>query len=164
MVSAEMPSAGSAFTPDMITRLVYEGILIDPLVLHAGVSSLEGHEPPYAERFRVPEDTAWLVNQARRRGKRIIAVGTTAVRALESAVDHDGTVQPAEGWTDLVITPGRGLWTVDGLLTGFHEPRSSHLSMLLALMDQAALLVAYQEAIEEEYLWHEFGDLHLILP
>jgi S-adenosylmethionine:tRNA ribosyltransferase-isomerase len=161
--SAEMPSAGRAFTPELVTRLVTQGIEFAPLVLHTGVASLEDHEPPYEEWFRVPSETARRVNVARREGRRIIAVGTTAVRALESAVGVDGIVRPAEGWTNLIITPERGMRVVNGLLTGLHEPRATHLWMLEALSGQEPLRRAYAEALAQGYLWHEFGDLHLIL-
>lgn len=162
--SAEMPSAGRAFTPALITRLIAGGVQFAPLLLHTGVASLEEGEAPYAERYRVPAATARLVNDARRAGGRVIAVGTTAVRALETQTDAGGRVTPGEGWTDLVITPERGLWTVDGLLTGFHEPRASHLQMLAAITAAPALAQAYEAAVAGGYLWHEFGDLHLILP
>jgi S-adenosylmethionine:tRNA ribosyltransferase-isomerase len=162
--SAEMPSAGRAFTPELITQLVARGVQFAPLLLHTGVASLEDHEPPYEEFYRVPLATARLVNAARAAGKRVIAVGTTVVRALESVTDASSTVHPGEGWTRLVITPQRGIRAVDALLTGLHEPRASHLAMLEALAGIQHLRVAYGEALRERYLWHEFGDLHLILP
>ncbi len=162
--SAEMPSAGRAFTPEIITQLVASGVQIAPLLLHTGVASLETHEPPYEEYYRVPPETARLVNAARMAGRRVIAVGTTVVRALETAADGDGRAHPGEGWTHLVITPERGLRVVDGLLTGFHEPRASHLAMLEALAGREHLAITYAAALREHYLWHEFGDLHLILP
>lgn len=162
--SAEMPSAGRAFTPELITRLVAGGVLFAPLVLHTGVASLEEGEPPYEEPYQVPEITARLVNAAHRDGRRVIAVGTTSVRALETVASRSGLVQAGEGWTDLVITPERGLRVTDGLLTGLHEPRSSHLSMLLALAGLPHIRKTYASALEAGYLWHEFGDLHLILP
>ena len=133
-------------------------------MLHTGVASLEAHEPPYEEYYRVPRETAQAVNRAKAEGKRVIAVGTTVVRALETTTHPEGELYPGEGWTNLVITPERGLYVVDGLLTGFHEPRSSHLMMLEAFMGRDHLKAAYQEALEEGYLWHEFGDLNLILP
>lgn len=162
--SAEMPSAGRAFTPELITRLVAKGVAIAPLLLHTGVSSPESHEPPYEEFYRVPEASADAVNLARARGRRVIAVGTTAVRALETAADAHGTVHPGEGWTRLVITPERGMRAVDGLLTGLHEPKASHLAMLEALAGRERLEAAYRAAIAGSYLWHEFGDLHLLRP
>ena len=162
--SAEMPSAGRAFTPELITRLVAKGVQVAPLILHTGVASLEEHEPPYEEVYRVPPETARLVNAARQAGKRVVAVGTTCVRALESVAGDDGMARPGEGWTSLVITPQRGIRLVDALLTGLHEPRSSHLSMLAALAGMDHLRLTYAQALDHSYLWHEFGDLHLILP
>ena len=161
--SAEMPSAGRAFTPELITRLIARGVQFAPLILHTGVASLEDDEPPYEEFYRVPRDTARLVNAARAAGRRVIAVGTTAVRALETVTDEDGMTHPGEGWTRLVITPERGIRSVSAMLTGLHEPRSSHLAMLEALAEREHLQLAYQEALRGGYLWHEFGDLHLIL-
>lgn len=143
------------------------GIQFAPVVLHTGVASAEAHETPYPERFEVPAATARLVNAARAGGGRIIAVGTTAVRALETAAggnEADGLVRALAGWTDLVVTPGRGVRVVDGLLTGLHEPEASHLLMLEAVAGREALERSYAEAVRALYLWHEFGDVHLILP
>ncbi|MEU3321812.1 S-adenosylmethionine:tRNA ribosyltransferase-isomerase [Streptomyces sp. NPDC006785] len=163
--SAEMPSAARPFTVPMVAELLRRGVLFAPLSLHTGVASAEAHEPPYPERFAVPAATAWLVNAVREAGRgRVVAVGTTAVRALESAVGADGAVRPADGWTDLVVTPRRGVRAVDGLLTGLHEPRASHLLMLEAVAGREALRRGYEAALQERYLWHEFGDVHLILP
>lgn len=162
--SAEMPSAGRAFTPELLTRLVARGVQIAPLLLHTGVASLEEHEPPYEEPYRVPLETARLVNAARAAGRRVVAVGTTVVRALETVTDAEGTVHPGEGWTRLVVTPARGVRAIDALLTGLHEPRASHLAMLEALAGREHLRLAYAEALRGGYLWHEFGDLHLLLP
>ncbi|HTW98223.1 MAG TPA: S-adenosylmethionine:tRNA ribosyltransferase-isomerase, partial [Acidimicrobiales bacterium] len=162
--SAEMPSAGRPFTPEVLTRLVAHGVGVTPLVLHTGVASLEAGEAPYAERFRVPAATARRVNETRRAGGRVVAVGTTVVRALESAVDPAGTVHPAQGWTELVVTPTRALRSVDGLLTGWHEPRASHLAMLEAIAGRRLLERSYAAALAEGYLWHEFGDVELVLP
>jgi len=162
--SAEMPSAGRAFTPELITRLVAHGIGIAPLLLHTGVASLEEHEAPYAEYYRVPAGTARLINATKAAGKRVIAVGTTVVRALETVTDEQAIVHPGEGWTRIIITPQRGIRSVNGLLTGLHEPRSTHLMMLEALAGLNHLKLTYAEALRARYLWHEFGDLHLILP
>lgn len=246
--SSEMPSAARPFTPELVAALVSRGVLIAPITLHTGVASPEAHEAPYAERYRVPESTARLVNHVHASGGRVIAVGTTAVRALESAADADagvgvdididgnvdgnveaqvdvrvdvgaqfdgnergeardrghhgvggrsdsrsrggvgsgsgsgsdsrgpggvgssrgdgrsrGRVHAADGWTDLVITPERGVRVVDGLLTGWHEPRASHLLMLEAVAGRPLLDLCYAEAIREQYLWHEFGDINLLL-
>jgi S-adenosylmethionine:tRNA ribosyltransferase-isomerase len=162
--SAEMPSAARPFTARLVAQLVSRGVQFAPITLHTGVASAEAHEPPYPERFSVPETTAWLVNTARVGGGRIVAVGTTAVRALESAAGPDGVVHAASGLTDLVITPRRGVRAVDGLLTGLHEPEASHLLMLEAIAGREALGRSYGEALRHLYLWHEFGDSHLILP
>jgi S-adenosylmethionine:tRNA ribosyltransferase-isomerase len=155
--SAEMPSAGRAFTPELVTRLVAAGIDVAPLVLHTGVSSLEAGEAPHPEWYRVPRFTSERIELVRRLGGRVIAVGTTVVRALESA--------PAgsEGWTDLVIEPDTPIGALDGLLTGFHDGDSSHLAMLEAITGRDLLERSYAEATRAGYLRHEFGDLHLIL-
>ena len=178
--SAEMPSAGRPFSERVLNALGARGIAVAPIVLHSGVSSLERGEAPYPERFRVPAATAAAANAA----TRVIAVGTTVVRALESAVE--GTVPPdaaaaqpqiegtvpltraavhaAEGWTRLVVTPERGVRVVDGLLTGWHEPDASHLLMLEAIAGRELVERSYAAALEGGYRWHEFGDSHLILP
>jgi S-adenosylmethionine:tRNA ribosyltransferase-isomerase len=162
--SAEMPSAGRPFTPEVITRLVAKGVGVSPIVLHTGVASLEADEWPYPERLRVPASTAERVEGARRAGHRVVAVGTTVVRALETSAGPDGRVRPVEGWTDLVVSPDRPVRLVDGLLTGWHEPASSHLLLLEALCGRDRLESWYREALEEGYRFHEFGDVHLILP
>jgi S-adenosylmethionine:tRNA ribosyltransferase-isomerase len=162
--SAEMPSAGRAFRPEIITRLTANGVVVAPLLLHTGVASLEDHEPPYEEFYRVPAHTARVVTEARAEGRRVIAVGTTVVRALETITDARGVSHAGEGWTRVVVTPERGARAVNGILTGWHEPKASHLSMLEAIAGKAHLDVAYRAALEARYLWHEFGDLHLILP
>lgn len=163
--SAEMPSAGRPFTPEVITRLVAKGVGVTPVVLHAGVASLESDERVYPERVRVPRATAGRVNATREIGGRVVAVGTTVVRALESAVDMEtGEVHELDGWTDLVVTPASGVRAVDGLLTGWHEPRASHLLMLEAVAGRDLLERSYDASVSEGYLWHEFGDVHLVLP
>ena len=162
--SAEMPSAGRPFTPALVTDLVARGVLIAPLTLHAGVSSLEADEDPYPEPYDVPPATARLVNHVREHGGRVIAAGTTVVRALETAALAGGLVAPSAGWTSHVVTPETGVRAVDGLLTGLHEPRSSHLQMLAAFAGPELLGRCYEAAITAGYLWHEFGDVHLLLP
>jgi S-adenosylmethionine:tRNA ribosyltransferase-isomerase len=161
--SAEMPSAARPFSADVVARLVAKGVHIAPITLHTGVASPEAHEKPYAEWYSVPEATAALVNHVRARGGRVIAIGTTAVRALESVVDEEGTVHPGQGWTELIITPERGVVAVDGLLTGFHEPEASHLMMLTAIAGPRLIRASYDAALAERYLWHEFGDVNLLL-
>ncbi|MEA2384324.1 MAG: S-adenosylmethionine:tRNA ribosyltransferase-isomerase [Solirubrobacteraceae bacterium] len=162
--SAEMPSAGRPLSERVITALVARGIAVAPIVLHAGVSSLEAGETPGPEWFRVPGATARLVEATHAGAGRVIAVGTTVVRALESVAGDDGRLAPAEGWTPLVITPERGVRVVDGLLTGWHEPESSHLDLLRAVGGAELVARAYRAALERGYLWHEFGDVHLMLP
>jgi S-adenosylmethionine:tRNA ribosyltransferase-isomerase len=162
--SAEMPGAGRPFTAELVTRLVTDGILVAPLVLHTSVSSQEPGEPPLAERFRVPAGTAGLVAWTRANGGRVIAVGTTAARALESAARADGSVAPSRGWTELILSPDRLPRVVDGLITGMHAPDASHLLLLEAVAGAGLVQRAYTAAIERRYLWHEFGDLCLLLP
>ena len=159
-----MASAGRPFTPDLVLELLARGILLAPVVLHTGVSSPERGEPPYPERFRVPDATARLVAAVHGWGGRVIAVGTTVVRALETVAADDGSVTAGQGWTSLVVTPERGLRAIDGLLTGWHERDSSHLRLLEAAAGAELLDRSYRAALERRYLWHEFGDLHLILP
>jgi S-adenosylmethionine:tRNA ribosyltransferase-isomerase len=168
--SAEMPSAGRPFTHELVTRLVSSGIQIAPLLLHTGVASLEDREPPYEEYFRVPSDTADRVNAARQAGRRVIAVGTTVLRALETVTDDRGRTFPGEGYTNLVITEERPVRAATGMITGFHEPRATHLAVVRQAIAAAGgatpsghLNRAYREAREAGYLWHEFGDSHLIL-
>ena len=167
--SAEMPSAGRPFTPAVVGRLEGSGIRIAPILLHTGVSSLEldpAHPeeiPIYPEPFEVPSGTADLVNRTRSEGGRVIAVGTTVVRALESAVDGE-RVRPVRGFTRLYLRPGRAARIVDGLLTGFHEARTTHLELLASVAGVEPLRLAYRAAVDGGYLWHEFGDSHLILP
>jgi S-adenosylmethionine:tRNA ribosyltransferase-isomerase len=162
--SAEMPSAGRPVTAEVIASLATRGVGVTPLVLHTGVASLEGHERPYPERYAVPVPTARRVNETHRAGGRVVAIGTTVVRALESVTDADGVTHPGQGWTELVVSPAAGVHAVDGLLTGWHEPEASHLELLEAVAGREALEVAYGEALRLGYRWHEFGDSHLLLP
>ncbi len=162
--SAEMPSAGRPFTCDLVTRLLVAGIDMAPVVLHAGVSSLEASEPPQPEAFYVPAQTAERVNSVLRLGGRVVAVGTTVVRALESAAVAPRLVLPASGLTDLAIGPAYEAKVVTGILTGWHEPRASHLAILEAIAGRELLERSYEAALEARYLWHEFGDSHLVLP
>ena len=162
--SAEMASAGRPLTERLIVALVARGIPVLPVVLHTGVSSPELHEPPYPERYAVPEVTARLVTSTGRAGGRVVAVGTTVTRALETATDDHGAVRPRSGWTDLVLGPDRPARTVTGLLTGLHAPEASHLQLLEAVAGRALVDEAYRAAVAEHYLWHEFGDTMLFLP
>jgi S-adenosylmethionine:tRNA ribosyltransferase-isomerase len=161
--SAEMPSAGRPFTPRLLDELRARGVQVAPLVLHTGVSSLERGERPYPERYRVPAFTATRVNAHRAAGGRVIAVGTTVVRALETVAAPDGRVEAGAGWTGLVVTPERGVRAVDGLITGWHDPDASHLLMLEAVAGPELIERSYAAALAAGYRWHEFGDSHLIL-
>lgn len=162
--SAEMPSAGRPITRELLSRLVAREVTVVPITLHAGVSSPESHEPPFPEWFEVPGRTAEAICAARHRGGRVIAVGTTVVRALESATAAEGCACQRSGWTGLVVTPECGVRAVDGMITGWHEPEASHLMMLEALAGSELLERSYAAALDAAYLWHEFGDSHLILP
>jgi S-adenosylmethionine:tRNA ribosyltransferase-isomerase len=161
--SAEMPSAGRPFTRRVLDDLLARGVQVAPLVLHTGVASLERGERPYPERYRVPASTATRVNAHRAAGGRVIAVGTTVVRALETVAAPDGRAEAGSGWTGLMITPERGVRAVDGLVTGWHEPDASHLLMLEAVGGRALVERSYAAALAAGYRWHEFGDSHLIL-
>ena len=161
--SAEMASAGRPISERVLADLHRRGVSIARVVLHTGVSSPEKHEPPLPERFEVGESTAALVNSTRDAGHRVIAVGTTVVRALESAADHDCRVRPRHGWTELVVSRRRPVRVVDGLISGLHEPAASHLLMLEAVAGETAVQGAYDDALAAGYLWHEFGDSMLLL-
>src|SRR3954467_2554307 len=159
-----MASARRPFTPGGLVALRPRGVPIVPLTWPPGVSSPELHEPPYPERFAVPEVTARLVKSTRRAGRRVVAVGTTVTRALETVTDEDGVTRAAEGWTDLVLGPDRPARNVTGLITGLHEPEASHLQLLEAVAGPEPVAAAYDRAVAEHYLWHEFGDSMLFLP
>jgi S-adenosylmethionine:tRNA ribosyltransferase-isomerase len=134
-------------------------VLLAPIVLHTGVSSPEVGEPPRAERYRVPDATARLVQHVKRSGGRVVAVGTTVTRALETTGGHAGS-----GWTDLVLSLDQPAQVVDGLVTGWHEPGASHVQLLEAVAGRELVAQAYEEAANRSYLWHEFGDSCLLLP
>ncbi|MEV6767929.1 S-adenosylmethionine:tRNA ribosyltransferase-isomerase [Nocardia sp. NPDC051030] len=160
--SAEMPSAGRPFTESLVTELVAGGIGLAPITLHSGVSSPESGEPPSPERFAVPEVTARLVNATHAAGGRVVAVGTTVTRALESAVGAEGSVRPITGWTELVLDASRPARAVDGLITGWHAPGASHLHLLESVAGPRVVSAAYEAALDTGYLWHEFGDSALL--
>jgi S-adenosylmethionine:tRNA ribosyltransferase-isomerase len=165
--SAEMPSAGRPFTTDLVTRLLTRGVAVAPITLHTGLSSQEAGEPPQPERFAVPAPTARLVNATRAAGGRVVAVGTTVTRALESAVEStpDGVqVYAASGWTERVVSPADPARVVDGLITGWHDPHASHLLLVESIAGPGLTQAAYDAAVAAGYLWHEFGDSALLLP
>ena len=161
--SAEMPSAGRPFTLELVVDLLTHGVNFAPVLLHAGVSSLESGELPPPERFEVPPDTARLINRARSEGGRVIGVGTTVMRAVETVAARDGHVDPGAGWTDLVLSAERPVSAFDGLITGWHEPRSSHLLLLEAVAGHDSVAAAYASALANGYRWHEFGDSCLLV-
>lgn len=161
--SAEMPSAGRPFSEQVLIDLMAAGVDIVPILLHTGVSSLEAGEVPLPERYAVSADSARRINQARAAGGRVVAVGTTVTRAVETTADETGQVSPGHGWTDLVIGPDRPVRVVGGLVTGWHEPEASHLLLLEAVAGPALVQQAYDAAVERGYLWHEFGDSALLL-
>jgi S-adenosylmethionine:tRNA ribosyltransferase-isomerase len=166
--SAEMPSAGRAFTWNLLLDLKRRGIGIAYLLLHAGLSSymddeLDRQHPASEEEYFVSRITGEKINRTKEEGGRIIAVGTTVVRALESAANENGSVTEVHGYTRLKIDHQHRLRSVDGLLTGLHEPEASHLDLLSAFLPAEQIHVAYREAVARRYLWHEFGDLNLIL-
>ncbi len=162
--SAEMPSAGRPFTAELVVALISAGVRLAPILLHAGVSSLQAGEDPFPERFSVSVATVRMVGATRAWGGRVIAVGTTVVRALESVAAQDGTLRAATGTTDLVVTPERGVRVVDGLITGWHEADASHLRLLEAIAGPNLLRAAYDAAVRHGHRGHEFGDVNLILP
>jgi S-adenosylmethionine:tRNA ribosyltransferase-isomerase len=158
-----MPSAARPFSAELVARLVANGVIFAPITLHTGLSSQDAGEAPQPEWFEVGETAAHLVNSSKARGGRVIAVGTTATRAIESAAQPDGTVAAASGWTDLVISPERAVRVVDGLITGWHNPEASHLLLVEAVAGAELTQRAYDAAVAERYLWHEFGDSALFI-
>lgn len=166
--SVEMPSAGRAFSWELLFRLQKKGVKIAYIQLHTGLSYLmddKWHVGPTEnfEEYAIPEDTAKVIREAKKLGNRVIAVGTTVVRALESSADQEGNLAAASGWTNLYIHADTKLQVADGLITGLHEPEASHLDMLSAFVPQKKLKAAYQDAVDLQYFWHEFGDMNLIL-
>jgi S-adenosylmethionine:tRNA ribosyltransferase-isomerase len=166
--SVEMVSAGRPFTWELLLRLERQGIGLASLSLHTGLSSsrdeaIDATYPNYEEEYNVPEATAEAVNACHLRASRVIAVGTTVVRTLETVAKEDGTLLPAHGWTRLHIGAPHRLRAVDALLTGLHEPESSHLDLLSAFVPPERLKAVYLDAIHRRYLWHEFGDMNLII-
>ncbi|MDQ0415537.1 S-adenosylmethionine:tRNA ribosyltransferase-isomerase [Mesobacillus stamsii] len=160
--SVEMPSAGRAFSWELLFDLKKKGIQVDFIQLHTGLSYLlEDHVDPKEnpEEYHIRQHTMEQILKAHSSGKKVIAVGTTVVRALESAARNE----ELSGATNLYIDQDSSLKIVDGIITGFHEPRASHLDMLTAFLPKHHLFHAYQQAIHEGYLWHEFGDMNLII-
>ena len=167
--SAAAPTAGLHFTPELLRRIRDKGIDIVPVLLHVGlgtfrpvkVENIEDHEM-HTEYFEVTEDAARRINAARERGGRIVAVGTTSVRTLESAA-KDGRVRAMRGDTSIFIKPGYQYQMVDALITNFHLPGSTLVMLVSAFYDRERILAAYELAVREEYRFFSFGDAMLIL-
>jgi len=162
--SVEMPSAGRAFSWELLFKLQKKGIHLVFIQLHTGLSYLLDdkwdHSPiENYEEYNIPKEAWDTILRAKVERRRVIAVGTTVVRAMETAA-LDGCLQ---GWTNLYIKPTYNLKIADGIITGLHEPEASHLDLLSAFTEKDLLCNAYQEALKEGYLWHEFGDMNLIL-
>ncbi len=164
------PTAGLHFTPELLGRLERQGVGLVRLTLHVGlgtfkpveVESVEDHVM-HSEAFEVSAQAATAINAARKRGGRIVAVGTTVVRALETVADQRGTVHAGAGDTDIFIYPGYRFKAVDLLLTNFHLPRSTLLMLVCAFADRELILQAYAEAVREQYRFYSYGDAMLIL-
>ena len=160
-----MPSAGRPFTRRARHTARRRGVLVAPVALHTGVSSPELRELPYPERYRVPETTARVVNSVHGWGGRVIAVGTTVVRALESVVDGDGVVRAGEGWTERRRHAGARVFASSTVSSAAGtSPRRRTCRCSRRSPAASCSTRSYRAARERGYLWHEFGDVHLILP
>ena len=167
--SAAAPTAGLHFTPELIERLKGQGVQFATVTLHVGLDTfapVTEDDPTehliHTEWRQVTPSAAEAVNVARRAGKRVIAVGTTSVRTLESAASEDGTLRPVSGPTDLFILPGYRFKVVDAIITNFHLPKSTLLMLVSAFAGRERILAAYREAIQAEYRFFSFGDAMLI--
>ncbi len=157
-----MPSAARPFSLRTLNSLRAKGVEVAGITLHCGVASPERHEAPLMEWMQVSNQTAAAIQNARARGSRVVAVGTTVVRALETAMDEFGDPVAFRGWTELVIDKTHPLKIANALLTGFHEPQATHLAMLEAFAPPDVLRDSYDAALDAQLLWHEFGDVHLL--
>lgn|SRR5574341_94890 len=163
------PTAGLHFTGDLLSRLVEKGVEIVPVTLHVGpgtfqpvrVDAIAEHRM-HPERYDIPEDSALRINRARTEGRRVIAVGTTSVRTLETAADARGTVCPGSGLSSLFIRPGHSFRIVDGMITNFHLPKSTLLMLVAAFAGREAVLAAYGAAADLKYRFYSYGDAMLI--
>ena len=167
--SAAAPTAGLHFTPDLLEKIKAKGVELEFVTLHVGLGTfrpvsaetIEDHEM-HSEFFVVPQDTANRINAAKQKGSRIIAVGTTSVRTLESATNDDGVLQGMSGWTQIFIYPGYKFKMIDALVTNFHLPQSTLLMLISALASREHCLAAYEEAVRERYRFFSFGDAMFI--
>ncbi len=168
--SAAAPTAGLHFTAGLLARIKEMGVAVAPVLLHVGlgtfrpvkVEDITKHNM-HAEYYEVPEETVLAISGARERGGRIVAVGTTTTRCLESASDGSGRLRPGSGWTDIFIYPGYKFKVIDGMVTNFHLPRSTLLMMVSALAGREKIIAAYQEAVRRGYRFFSFGDAMIII-
>ena len=168
--SAAAPTAGLHFTPELLNRIRDMGVTIVPILLHVGlgtfrpvkVHTIESHVM-HAEYYEVTPEAAERINTARQKGGRIVCVGTTSVRTLETVTDEMGVIHPGHGETNIFITPGKPFHAVDALITNFHLPESTLLMLVSAFMGREQALAAYQEAVKEKYRFFSFGDAMLIM-
>ncbi|MCI5707977.1 tRNA preQ1(34) S-adenosylmethionine ribosyltransferase-isomerase QueA [Veillonella caviae] len=167
--SAAAPTAGLHFTPELLEKIKAKGVELEFVTLHVGlgtfrpvsVESIEDHDM-HSEFYSVSPETAARINDAKAKGRRIIAVGTTSVRTLESASTDDGVLQGTSGWTQIFIYPGYTFKMVDALVTNFHLPQSTLLMLISALAGREHCLAAYEEAVREKYRFFSFGDAMFI--
>lgn len=168
--SAAAPTAGLHFTPELLAEIRDRGVTVAPVLLHVGlgtfrpvkVEDITSHRM-HAEYYRITPETARLINEARAAGRRVVAVGTTTTRCLETAGREGDGVRPGSGWTDIFIYPGYTFRVIDGLVTNFHLPRSTLVMMVSALVGRERLLDAYAEAVRQRYRFFSFGDAMLII-
>ncbi len=168
--SAAAPTAGLHFTQDLLQKIREKGVEIAEVTLHVGlgtfrpvkVEKVEEHHM-HSELYIVDEETAEKVNKTRQNGGRIVAVGTTSCRTLESASTEDGVLHPGSGWTDIFIYPGYQFKMIDALITNFHLPKSTLVMLVSALAGREHILAAYEEAVKERYRFFSFGDSMLII-
>lgn len=168
--SAAAPTAGLHFTPELMQEIKNKGTDIRTVLLHVGIGTFRpvkvgdiSRHHMHAEYYEISTETAQAINDTRTRGGRVIAVGTTTTRCLETAGQEDGTVQPGAGWTDIFIYPGYRFKVIDGIITNFHLPRSTLLMMISALVGRERLLEAYAEAVRMRYRFFSFGDAMIII-
>ncbi|MEG1500540.1 MAG: tRNA preQ1(34) S-adenosylmethionine ribosyltransferase-isomerase QueA [Clostridiales bacterium] len=168
--SSAAPTAGLHFTENLINQLADEGILFAKVLLHVGLGTFRPVKTQVVEEhiihqeyYRVEEATARAINEAKAQGGRIIAVGTTSVRTLETVADENGQICPGEGWTQKYIYPGYQFTSIDGMITNFHLPKSTLLMLVSALAGRENIIHAYEEAIKERYRFFSFGDAMLII-
>ena len=168
--SAAAPTAGLHFTPEVMERVRQRGVEIVPVLLHVGLGTFRpvkaenvSDHKMHSEYYEVTQEAADTINAARKKGGRIVCIGTTSVRTLETAADGEGVIHPGFGNTSIFITPGVRLKATDVLLTNFHLPESTLLMLVSALMGREEALSAYREAVEKEYRFFSFGDCMLIL-